>query len=175
MNKILLIYKSKYGAAKKYADILKNEIKCDCLCLKNFDKSVLNNYDSVIFAGGIYAGKINGINTFKNIYKYMKNKKSAVLCIGASPFDEKAVQKIKEHNLKGEMKNIPLFYARGIWDESIMSFKDRFLCKMLQKFVAKQNSDSVEPWMKELLSSIGKKRDWVNKDNLFPLIKFLEK
>ena len=60
---------------------------------------------------------------------------------GASPYDEKAVADVKAQNLKEELKDIPLFYGRGAWDEEAMSLPDRMLCRMLQKAVAKKRPE----------------------------------
>lgn len=74
----------------------------------------------------------------KNIDK-LKNNKLAILCVGASPYDERAFAEIKAHNLTGDLRDIPLFYGRGAWNESKMKFMDRALCKMLQKSIAKKD------------------------------------
>lgn len=57
----------------------------------------------------------------KNIDK-LRNKKVAILCIGASPYDESAFAEIKAHNLTGDLTGIPLFYGRGAWNESKMKY-----------------------------------------------------
>ena len=67
---------------------------------------------------------------------------------------------------------MPLFYARGAWDESVMSFKDRTMCKLLQKMVARQ-PEQTEPWMRELLAAMGQKRDWVSAGQLQPLLEYI--
>ena len=173
MNPILILYRSKYGATKRYAELLKEEIDCNVFDVKDFRKSDLKNYDRIIFAGAIYASGISGLNFLRQNYKDLRDKKNAVFCVGASPFDEKALLEIKEHNLKGELKNIPLFYGRGAWDEENMTFKDRTLCKMLQKMVSKQDPESCEPWMKALLSAAGQKCDWTDRKYLIPLIEYI--
>ena len=53
--------------------------------------------------------------------------------MGASPYDEKALKEVKEHNLKDDLHDIPMFYGRGAWDEEAMTFTDRTMCRMLQK------------------------------------------
>ena len=110
----------------------------------------------------------------KNINK-LRNKKIAILCVGASPYDESAFAEIKAHNLTDDLKDIPLFYGRGAWDESKMKFVDRTLCKMLQKSVAKKNPDTYEPWMKALMCASGQSCDWTDEKYLLPLIDYLEK
>ena len=173
MNKILVLYKSKYGATRKYADLLKEELACDILEVRKFSRSVLEPYDAIVFAGGVYASGISGIRVLQKNYPMCKDKKVAVFCVGASPFDEKAIREIRKHNLKGDIKDIPLFYGRGAWDESRMTLKDRTLCKMLQKMVAKQDPASSEPWVAALLSAVGKKCDWTDKTYLVPLIQYI--
>ena len=175
MNPILILYRSKYGATKRYAELLKEEIDCNVFDVKDFRKSDLKNYDRIIFAGAIYASGISGLNFLRQNYKDLRDKKTAVFCVGASPLDETALSGIKEHNLKGELKNIPLFYGRGAWDEESMTFKDRTLCKMLQKMVSKQDPESCEPWMKALLSAVGQKCDWTDRKYLIPLIEYITK
>lgn len=173
MNRILVIYKSKYGATKKYTTMLKEELSCDVFEASDYKKALPERYDCIIFAGAIYAGGIAGLNTLRKNYENLKHKKIAILCVGASPFDEKAVEQIKAHNLKEALKDIPLFYARGAWNENEMTFKDRTLCKMLQKMISKQDTASYEPWMKELLCSQGQIRDWTDKKYIIPLLEYI--
>lgn len=173
MNKIVILYKSKYGATKKYAIMLQNELSCDIYDVVDHKKILFENYDCIIFAGAIYAGGMSGLNILRKIHKYIKHKKIIILCVGASPFDIKAIEEVKTRNLKEDLKDIPFFYARGAWDESGMTFKDRTMCKMLQKTLAKQDIDSCELWMKELLYSQGKICDWTDKKNLSPILEYI--
>ena len=55
-----------------------------------------------------------------------------------------------------------------------MTWKDRTLCKMLQKVIAKKDPSTYEPWMQALMSAVGKKCDWTNKDYLKPLLKYIQ-
>ena len=114
------------------------------------------SYDTVIFCGGIYASGIAGLSLLRKHYPKLRTKKLAVFCVGASPYDQKAFEEIRAHNLKGELSGIPLFYGRGAWDEKAMNFKDRTLCRILQKSVAKIDPSKQEPWMKALSCAAGK-------------------
>ncbi len=174
MNDVLVLYKSKYGATKKYVDMLKKELDCDVYEMNACNEKNLEKYDWIVFASGIYASGISGLNVLRKKYRNLSHKKIIIFCVGASPFDEKAFGEIKRHNLKEDLKDIPIFYGRGTWDEGKMNWKDRTLCKILQKAIAKKDPSSCEPWMKALLASGGQACDWTDRSYLTPLLEFIK-
>lgn len=174
MENGIIIYQSKYGATEKYADWLQELTGFACV---QASKAVLHevaHYHVIVFCGGIYASGIAGLSFLKKHIGSLNGRKIAVFCVGASPYDEHALQEIKSHNLKGELRNIPLFYGRGIWNESKMKFVDRNLCRLLQKSVAKKDPSTYEPWMKALMSAVGQSCDWTDKKYLSPLLEYLD-
>ena len=174
MSRGIILYQSKYGATKKYADWLVEETGYDCIETKDAKVANLQNYDVIILGGGVYASGIAGLQFIKKNIGRLGNKKIVVFAIGASPYDEKAIMQIRKMHFKDELRNIPLFYCRGAWDEEKMKFTDRTLCKMLQKVVAKQNPDEYEPWQKALMCAAGQKCDWTDKAYLEELLKYIE-
>lgn len=175
MKNGIILYQSKYGATKKYVDWLVEETKFEIIVTSKANINKVKQYDFIILAGGIYASGISGLSFLKKNYNDIKDKKIAVFCVGASPYEEKAFKQICEHNLKNDIKDIPMFYGRGAWDEEKMTFKDKTLCKMLQKVVAKQDPKTYEPWQKALMSAVGQKCDWTQKKYLQPLLEWIEK
>lgn len=173
MSKGIILYQSKYGATKKYADWLKEETGYDCIETKNAKVSLVQNYDVIVLGGGVYASGIAGLHFLKKNISNLSDKKIAVFAVGASPYDEKAMMQIQEMHFKDALSGVPLFCCRGAWDEDKMTFGDRTLCKMLQKAVAKQNPDEYEPWQSALMSAVGQKCDWTDKKYLEPLIEYL--
>lgn len=173
MKQGIILYRSKYGATKKYADWICEATGFDTIETVKADIRQVEQYRTVILCGGIYASGIAGISFFRKNYDRLKEKKLAVFCVGASPYDDAALEGIKAHNLKDDLKNIPVFYGRGAWDQANMSFADRTLCKMLQKAVAKKAPKDYEPWEKALMCADGKVCDWTDKKNLEPLLAFI--
>lgn len=174
MEKGIIVYQSKYGATKKYVEWLLGMTNFRCI---EISKAVVNEvaqYETIILCGGIYASGIAGLSFLKKNIDKLKNKKLAILCVGASPYDEKAFADIKAHNLTGDLRDIPLFYGRGAWNENKMKFMDRTLCKMLQKSVAKKDPSTHEPWMQALMCAVGQNRDWTDKKYLIPLMEYLK-
>ena len=174
MEKGIIIYQSKYGATKKYAQWLQDMTGFDCTETQKATVNDIMPYEIIVLCGGIYASGIAGLSFLKKNISRFKNKKIVILCVGASPYDESALEKIKAHNLTDKLNEIPLFYGRGAWDESKMEFMDRTLCKILQKSVSKKDPTTYEPWMKALMCAMGQKCDWTDKKYLLPLLNYLK-
>lgn len=174
MNKGIIIYQSKYGATIKYVQWIQNITGFQCI---ETPKAIVNEvvkYETIILCGGIYASGIAGLSFLKKNISKLKGKKIAIFCVGASSYDESAFEKIKAHNLTGDLRELPLFYGRGAFDENKLNFKDRTLCKMLLKAISKKDPTTYEPWMKALLCAAGQNCDWTDKNYLLPLIDYLE-
>lgn len=174
MSKGIIVYTSKYGTTKKYVSWLVEATNYECVETKKAKIDTIQEYDTVIFCGGIYAMGISGISFLKKSYDKLKDKKLAVFCSGASPFDPEAIDELKEHNLKGELSTIPVFYGRGAWDLDGMTFKDKMLCKTLIKVISKKDESELEPWMHFLLEAKGQSCDWSDKENLKELIEYIK-
>ena len=58
----IVIYKSKYGSTKKYAEWISERTGFDCVEAGKVNAKRLADYDTVIFGGGIYASGIAGIS-----------------------------------------------------------------------------------------------------------------
>lgn len=173
MDKGVILYRSKYGAAKKYANWLKELTRYDCIEASKGNIDSVMRYDVIILCGGIYASGIAGISFLKRNIKKLKDKKIAVFCTGASPYDKQTFHELRERNMTGALQGVPLFYGRGMWDESRMTFIDRNLCRLLQKSVEKKDPNTYEPWMKALMAAAGQSCDWTDKKYLAPLMECL--
>jgi menaquinone-dependent protoporphyrinogen IX oxidase len=172
--KVVVLYQSKYGATKKYAQWLSEELSCDLMETKEANIEKVMEYETIILGGGIYASGIAGISFIKKNYRKLKEKKIAVFAVGASPYNEKAMVALKEHNFKDEIKEVPCFYCRGAWNEEKMYLRDKILCNMLKKAVAKKDPSRYEPWEEALMQAIGSQCDWTKKEYLKPIIEFAQ-
>ena len=99
-----IIYQSKYGSAKKYAEWPGQMTGFRCVEISEASRREVAAYQSVVLCGGIYASGIAGLPFLKKNMEQPKDKKTAVLCAGASPCDEKAFAEIKARNLTGNLR-----------------------------------------------------------------------
>ena len=166
----IILYTSKYGATKRYAEWLAEETGFDCAETKKAKLEDVKKYDTILLGGGIYASGIAGLSFLKKNIAQLREKKVIVFCDGASPYEETAFQQIVVHNLKDSLAGLPCFYCRGAWDPDAMTFADRTLCRMLQKAVAKKKPEDCELWEKALLEAGDQKHDWTDRSYLAPIL-----
>ena len=166
----IILYASKYGSTKRYAEWLAEETGFDCVETKKAKIEDVKQYDTILLGGGIYASGIAGLSFLKKNITQLREKKVIVFCDGASPYEERAFQQIVAHNLKDSLAGLPCFYCRGAWDPDAMSLADRTLCRMLQKAVAKKKPEDCEIWEKALLEAGDQKHDWTDRSYLAPIL-----
>ena len=171
----IIIYKTKYGATKKYAEWLSEATGFPFVSTKEADMDKVSSCDVVIVGGGVYASGISCTSFLKKNIGRLKDKKILVYTCAASPYDKKLVDAVIEMNMKDELKGIPVFYCRGAFDMKAMSFTDRTLCKMLRKAVAKKDPKDWELWEGALMECKEDEGcDWTDKAYLEPLLEAIK-
>ncbi len=148
--KAIVIYKSKYGSTKSYAQWIAQELSCEAVDASKVKISDLSEYDTIIYGGGLYAEVIAGISLItKNIDK-LKDKKIIVYTTGITPpecreyYDKLVVEK----NFKGGvLPNIKIFNYPGKMVISELSLVHKTAIKTLKKIM----SDKKEPTEMEKL------------------------
>ena len=97
-----------------------------------------------------------------------------VFVCGASPYEEHAFDTVVKHNVSDELLDIPFFYCRGAFDMSVMTFKDRTLCKLLRKALAKKDPKDYEVWEEALMEvPEGQRGDWTDRSYIQPILEAL--
>ena len=140
----IVIYKSKSGYTKTYAEWISQELKCDLKSASDVVSDELEKYDVIIYGGGLYAIGINGINLIKKNYSLLAKKKLIVWATGSSPGRKDELKQVWEHNFTEEqLKHIKTFYLRGGFDYKRLNTADKILMSML-KIKLKLKKDRTE-------------------------------
>ena len=137
-NKIAVIYKSKYGSSKRYAGWIALKLDADLYELDDIRVKDLDEYDTIIYGGGIYVGKINGIKFINKNYDRIKDKKIIIFAVGMESKGEN-FEKIVHNTFNEEcLKNIKIFNFKGSFDYFSLSFMDKILMKGLKVSIDKK-------------------------------------
>ncbi len=173
MNAVV-IYKSKYGSTKKYAEWIAKELDCPIFDAKNISKDDLTKYDTIIYGGGLYAEIISGVSLITKNFEKLKNKKVVVFSTGITPLDCRDYydKMVVEKNFKTEMLDkIKVFNFMGKMILSELSLPHRTAIKALKKLMSgKENPSEMEKLLVELCDKDG---DFTDKSAIKDLIEYV--
>lgn len=144
----IVIYKSKYGATKKYAEWIAEALSCEMVEAKNVKAADLLKYDTIIYGGGLYAEVINGVTLITKNFDILKDKKLIVFTTAITPlsyreyYDNYVIKK----NFKPEMlEHIKVFNFMGKMLTDELSLVHKTALKSLKKIMmAKENPTELE-------------------------------
>jgi menaquinone-dependent protoporphyrinogen IX oxidase len=172
--KILVVYKSKTGFTKWYAEIIAKVAKAELIDFKDMTTSKMSEFDVVVYGGGLYAGKVNGFKKAKEMFAKSSAKKLVVFATGGTPNSvTEEIERIWKNNLsEEEIVSISHFYMQAGLCYEKMSFPDRTLMKMLAKVLdKKQNKNEFEEGWEQ---AIKKSYNISDEKYIQPLIKCLQ-
>lgn len=171
MTKVAVIYKSKYGSTEHYARWIAEETGADLYKSSQISPAQMENYDVIVYGGGLYAVNILGISLIKNNFQKIKDKKLVIFSVGASPETQKALVSVKDKNFSQEMQAaIHFFHLRGALNYDKMSPKHRFMMHMLKNMIEKKKPEERDEDSKNILETFGKPVDFVNRGTIVPIV-----
>ncbi|WP_440897011.1 flavodoxin domain-containing protein [Amphibacillus sp. Q70] len=172
MNNIVVVYKSKYGSTKRYAQWIAEETKADSFESSEIEIKKLMEYDTIIYGGGLYASGIGGISILTKNFEALKDKKIIVFTVGLASTDRKEVfVPIIEKNFPKEIRdNISFYHLRGGIDYKKLGIIDKTMMAMLKIIISKKNSNELTDDDRELLVTYGAKVDFTDKNTITPLL-----
>lgn len=157
--KTIVIYKSKYGASKTYADWIGGELESPVYDAKSVTLDKLSQYDTIIFGGGLYAEMIAGISLITKNLDALKNKKIIIFTTGLTPpeirdyYDDLVVNR----NFKnGVPDNVKIFNFPGKMILSELSVPHKAAISALKLLMSKkENPTDMEKLLIELCDKSG--------------------
>lgn len=172
MNAIV-IYKSKYGSTKQYAEWIADELSCSAVDVKSVKAEDVLGYDVIIYGGGLYAETVNGVSFITKNLEKLKDKKLIVYTTGITPVDcrEYYDKLVANKNFKGEAaKRIKMFNFLGKMVLDELSTVHRTAIKALKKLMSgKENPSEMEKLLIELCDCDG---DYSDKGAIKPLVEY---
>jgi flavodoxin len=116
--KTVVIYKSKSGFVKKYAEWIAEDLSADIFEPSKATPEMLTDYDTVIYGGGLYAVGINGVKLIKQNLDKLKGKKVVVFASGASPSREEIISEVRNKNFTSEQQELKWNLCQGHFEKA---------------------------------------------------------
>lgn len=173
-NKIVVVYKSKYGSTKLYASWIAQSVQGDLIEYNKANLELLKSYDVIIFGGYLYMGKIAGIKLIEDNIEKLKDKKIVIFSIGALKSGQDLLGGIKEKILSNIGRtDIEFFYMRGAYNYSKLSLVDKLLMKGLISSIKKKKEEDRDEASKDLLEFCNRENDWTKKNNIKEIVDYI--
>lgn len=165
--KILILYSSKTGFSKRYAQWLAESLNCKAIPFKERRNTSLREYEKIIFFGGLYAGRMSGLKWLKSKLPELSGKGLAAVAVGCSPMDSPGLSESMT-KLLGGTPEIKGFYCQGGLDYEHMGAVDRAMMAALRAALKSQ------PDKAEMLAVISQSFDGSRREYLAPIIQWAQ-
>ena len=169
----IIVYGSKYGSAKKYAEELSRRTGYAILDYESV--SDINAYEKIVFIGALYAGGIVGMKTTFGKLKDLDGKKIAVVSVGlADSTDNENIAHIRnsiKRQLSEEVfKVAQIFHLRGAIDYSRLSVKHRVMMALLYKKAKALPEEKKNAEIRAMIETYGKQVDFIDFETLSQIV-----
>ena len=164
MNRIV-IYTTKTGFTKKYAEWIAEALQCEAVEQKKIDVASLTEYDQVIYGGWIMGNMVSGYDKMKDV----NAQNLIVFCSGMSvPSDEVKKTIANQNNIPEEK----LFYFEGGFSPKKVGFMGKMIVKMISGSIQKKENKTPEDL--HMLETV-KGADNTNKDAIISLVEYAKR
>lgn len=157
----IVVYTSRGGATKAYAQAIAQACGFDLKDARSCPISKLQGYKTIIYGGGLYHDKIDGINYLMDNISFFADATVIVFAVGISPVNSRLIEavtarsfgkipeefqdnKIKETRRKQGLpfqtfKRIPYLVAlRGAFDPQDVAQGDKFFAPADAKWISRE-------------------------------------
>lgn len=173
--KIAIVYASKSGFTKHYAEWLAKDLSVPLFELKKTAPEQLQMYDLIIYGGGLYAAGINGLKRFKKWLPELKHPQLVVFATGATPDREDVVPLLLRHNFtQEEQPHVKIFYLRGGFNYEKLTPVDKFLMTAMKWKIKIKRPDQRSLDEKGMLASYTHPADFTKRTAIDPLLAYIK-
>lgn len=163
MNDTIIIYRSKTGFSRRYAQWLAEELACQALDYRERSRLRLAEYGAIILVGGLYAGQMAGLGWLKKQLPRLQGKRVAALAVGCAPMDTPDLPQSME-KLFGPTPEIRGFYCQGGLDYQHMGAVDRAMMAALRAALRRKKDAQA------MLEGISHSFDGARRENLSEIL-----
>ena len=169
----IIIYGSHYGITKQYAQELSKKTNIEAISYKNVKE--INNYDKIIYLGGLYAGGVLGMPKTLRKLNNVANKNIIIATVGlANPIDETNIKNIR-NNIKSQIskeiyEKAKIFHLRGGIDYSKLNFVHKTMMKLLYNAVKNVPQEKQTAENRAMIETYDKKVDFIDFSGLDKII-----
>lgn len=174
MTSTVVLYKSKYGASKQYAEWIAEELGCKSMNIDEIKFEDIWAYKTIILGGGLYANNIAGANFLLKHIDELEGKNVVFYTVGITPlncrdyYERLVIEKTFPEGLRDKYK-VFNFLGKMLTDE--LTFAHKMALKTLKKIMqGKENPTEMEKMLVDLCDY---NKDETSKEQINELIEYV--
>lgn len=134
--KTLVVYESVYGHTKQYAEWIAQALNADLKLVDAASDLNPQAYDTIVFGGPIYVGKVKRIQWLSSHADALKGKQIILFTTGMTPPDNtQAYAEMMQTQLPSNVALAGVYHLPGVVDPSKLKLSHRMIFKMVRKMV----------------------------------------
>ena len=173
--KTAVIYQSHYGSTETYARWLAEDLGAGLFQADRVKQADLQQYDTIVYGGGLYAGGVNGIALLTKYLDTFRDKALYLFTVGVSDITDqdniKAIRGGLEQKLPPALwEKVHIYHLRGGILYSKMSFLHRMMINMMIKALRQNPENERSSYERDILQSADHDTDFTDRAALAPLV-----
>lgn len=163
----MIIYASKYGSTKAYADLLGERLELPTV---SFDEVTSISSDLVIFLGSVFAGKLHGLSDLLPLIP--RSARLIVTSVGMSNPNLAGVRAKLDAAIASQLngRGADVFHLRGIIDYPNLKLHHRAMLSAVHKKMIAIPREKRDEAVTDFLDSYGRKADYFDPASLTPIV-----
>lgn len=169
-EKAVVVYTSRYGSTRRYAEWIAAEIGADLFAAKELSPKALGQYDVVVYGGGLYAGGIAGVKLVtQNICNSL-----VVFTVGLADPDSTDYSTIINKNFTAELlSKTKLFHLRGGIDYKQLGPVHRTMMALMKAAILKKPESKRDSEDKEFLETYNRAVNFEDKRTIDSIVDYV--
>lgn len=176
MARSIVIYTSKRGSTKQYAEWISEELGAECKSLEECKGIDLIDYDVIIYGGWLRGSGIVGFKKFKDMVVALEDR--VILYVtGISEYNPANYMQICEINFDSmeDAAKMQLFFCPGRYDINAVKGLDKMMMKIAKSVLKSGKTPEGASDADKMIENIEKGCDKVNIGYIKPVIKAANK
>ena len=161
--KVLILYSSKTGFSRRYAQWLGEALNCQAVPFKERKSVDMSGCEGIVLFGGL--GQMSGLKWLKKQLPALTGKRIAAVAVGCAPMETPDLPERME-KLFGGTPEIKGFYCQGGLDYERMGAVDRAMMAALRAAL------KARPEQADMLEGISRSFDGSTREYLEPVVQW---
>lgn len=173
--KTMVVYQSKYGSSKKYAEWLGKKLGCSVEEAGKAALSDLQKQDVILYVGGVYVGQVRGWKKFRGNLESLKGQKIVLCMVGLTdPAQRDRYEESYRLNVPEQHREqVQPFFLRGAMEYDRMKGLDRLMMRMMLGMLKKTPAAERTPDQQEQIDNFGGGASYVQEAALEPVLAYV--